>query len=85
MAHRDRRPHYHVYLLRLWREADARHDGSRLWRFSLESPHTRERFGFTSIATLADFLDHAVSALDSANGTAEAPDPDQEESRGEPE
>ncbi len=85
MAHRDRRPHYHVYLLRLWREAGARHDGSRLWRFSLESPNARERFGFTSIAALADFLDRAVSALDSTNGTAEAPGPAQEEPRGEPE
>jgi hypothetical protein len=71
MAQRDRRPHYHVYLLRLWRESGARVDGEGLWRFSLEIPRTRERYGFTSIAALAEFLRRAVGVLDSANGTAE--------------
>jgi hypothetical protein len=58
MPARVQRPEYRVYLLRLWKEPGAGAD----WRFSLESPHTNERYGFTSIAALAEFLRDRISA-----------------------
>jgi hypothetical protein len=85
MGNRDRRPQYHVYLLRLWRESEAGRDDCSPWRFSLESPETHERFGFTSITALAEFLRRAVGVLDSANGTAEAPEPAEDEPQRGPE
>ena len=41
------------YLLRLW---PAREDGQRVWRASLEDPHTGQRLGFATMDRLANFL-----------------------------
>ncbi len=43
---------YHSYLLRLWRADTV----DRLWRASLEDPHTGERIGFASLEQLFAFL-----------------------------
>ncbi len=47
------RAHYQAYMLRIWQ--DLKEPGS-VWRASLESPHTGERHGFTSLEALFDFL-----------------------------
>ena len=47
------KPLYLAYLLRLWQ---VRREGHLLWRVSLESPHTGERWGFADIEQLLAFL-----------------------------
>ncbi len=47
------KPLYLAYLLRLWQ---VRREGHLLWRVSLESPHTGERWGFADIDQLLAFL-----------------------------
>jgi hypothetical protein len=44
---------YLSYLLRLWPTEAGR---ERIWRASLESPHSRQRTGFASLEDLFDFL-----------------------------
>ena len=44
-------PHYHAYLLRLWRG-----DEGSPWRALLENPHTGEIIRFTSLAELFAYL-----------------------------
>jgi hypothetical protein len=44
---------YISYLLRLWQ---IRSEGELIWRASLESPHTGERWGFANLADLFIFL-----------------------------
>lgn len=46
---------YHAYLLRFWNERDRIADG-RVWRFSLEDPHTGERRGFAELGALVAWL-----------------------------
>lgn len=48
---------YMSYLLRLWQ---TEHDGRQVWRFSLESPGTGERQGFTTMGALCEFLQAQV-------------------------
>lgn len=44
---------YRSYLLRMW----AAFPGEpRVWRFSLEDPHTGERHGFANWDSLRDFI-----------------------------
>ncbi len=49
---------YISYLLRLWQ---IRSGGELVWRASLESPHTGERWGFANLADLFTFLEKEVS------------------------
>jgi hypothetical protein len=51
MAREGRR--YLSYLLRLWQVMAG---GELVWRASLESPHTRQRWGFANLASLVAFL-----------------------------
>jgi hypothetical protein len=51
MAREGRR--YLSYLLRLWQ---VRVGDELVWRASLESPHTGERWGFADLASLIAFL-----------------------------
>jgi hypothetical protein len=55
MARDERR--YLSYLLRLWQ---VRVGGELVWRASLESPHTRERWGFADLASLVAFLEEEM-------------------------
>ena len=48
------------YLLRLWQ---AEREGTLVWRASLESAHTGERWGFASLAELYAFLDQEIVAV----------------------
>jgi len=48
---------YISYLLRLWQ---TQSDEGLAWRASLESPHSGERVGFTSLADLCAFLEREM-------------------------
>lgn len=50
---------YHSFLLRLWQEEC---DGVLVWRASLESVQTRERWGFVGLSELFAFLDQQRQA-----------------------
>ena len=45
---------YQSYLLRMWLAADEK---GRVWRASLENPHTGERLTFASLERLFAFLE----------------------------
>ena len=49
---------YLSYLLRLWSVEDG---GDRIWRASLEGPHSGQRTGFASLDDLFDFLRQQVN------------------------
>jgi hypothetical protein len=49
---------YLAYMLRLWQASD--NDGTA-WRASLESPHTGERHGFSSLELLFAFLEEKTA------------------------
>jgi len=57
---RDQQPDYYAYLLRLWR-ADT--ETGPVWRASLDSPHTGERWGFADLAALFVFLEENTGGL----------------------
>lgn len=44
---------YRAYLLRFW---SVMRDGSQVWFFLLEDPRTSERYGFSDLEELFDFL-----------------------------
>ena len=60
---------YYSYLLRLWQETEE--EGKWIWRASLESPLTGERFGFADLAELCSFLEEQTGC-----GEAQAPGED---------
>ena len=47
---------YQVYVLRLWQEPGDAREHCATWRYVLEEPKTRQRRGFSDLATLMDFL-----------------------------
>jgi hypothetical protein len=49
---------YISYLLRLWQ---IRSEGEPIWRASLESPHTGERWSFANLSDLFTFLEEETS------------------------
>jgi hypothetical protein len=62
-------PDYLSYLLRLWRV----NQGEEGWRASLESAHTAERMGFSSLDGLLDYLRCQVRGEpECPNGESEA-------------
>ena len=61
---------YTSYLLRLWPAEDK---GDIVWRASLESSHTDERWGFASLDALFAFLrQQTAGTFDSREGEGEA-------------
>jgi len=56
----EEQPNYLSYLLRLWRGNDGE---EAVWRASLESPHTGERRGFSSLKDLFAFLEKATGPV----------------------
>jgi hypothetical protein len=57
----EERRRYVSYLLRLWQ---AEHKGALVWRASLQSAYTGERWGFANMAELHAFLDQEAAAID---------------------
>lgn len=47
---------YRAYLLRCWEERSQHPAFLPVWRFSLEDPHTGQRYGFANIEALVAFL-----------------------------
>jgi hypothetical protein len=58
---------YRVYMLRFWQEG-SQAEASVAWRFSLEDPHTGERFGFADCDGLYAFLNEEISKEPQADG-----------------
>ena len=56
----EERRHHVSYLLRLWQ---AKGERALVWRASLESAHTGERWGFASLAELYVFLQQETAAV----------------------
>ena len=50
----DESHEYYAFLLRLWRTSSH---GNAVWRASLESAQTGERYGFADLASLVAFLE----------------------------
>lgn len=44
------------FILGIWFEPGDRPDRPAVWRISLEDPHTAQRSGFTSLASLEAYL-----------------------------
>jgi hypothetical protein len=53
-------PVYLAYMLRLWQVNDG---GNSVWRASVESPHTGERYGFVNLEMLFAFLEEKTGQL----------------------
>ena len=51
------RPHLRAYMLRCWEVRSLEPECQAVWRFSLEDPHTGERFGFANLNALIAFLE----------------------------
>ena len=64
---------YLSYLLRLWSAEDG---GERVWRASLESPHSGQHTGFASLDDLFDFLRQEVNEWTSDLGSEERSEDD---------
>lgn len=52
----DDAPHLRAYMLRLWEVRSRDPECPATWRFSLEDPHTGERYGFADLNGLIAFL-----------------------------
>jgi hypothetical protein len=68
VKHRDspeKTPHYQSYIVRCWQEHSV-HAGReiKVWRYSLQNPHTQQRRGF---ATLEALLVSLQAELDKAD------------------
>ena len=64
----DNPPRYHAFVLRCWEVRSPTADAPVAWRFSLEVPDTRERFGFGDMEALVAFLNDTLA------GTPEVPE-----------
>jgi hypothetical protein len=52
----DKPPRYRSYLLTFWEERSHNPDAPRVWRFSLQDPHSGRRYGFGSMGEMIAFL-----------------------------
>ena len=57
---REEKQRYHAFLLRLW---PVKAHGQTVWRASLESSHTGERWGFADLDALWAFLHQQTSVI----------------------
>lgn len=63
-------PHYHAYLVRLWRE-----DHQRPWRASAQSAFTQQVHHFASVEALYAFLDACLVASEPGSPPRSSRDP----------
>lgn len=56
----EEKQRYHSFLLRLWQVQENEHT---VWRASLESSHTGERWGFADVDALCEFLYEQTAIL----------------------
>ena len=76
MIRTTRSPGYRAYMLRCWAEHSER--APPLWRFSLEDPHTQERHGFASLATLVAFLETMLIGMEHLEVCSRSEDTDED-------
>jgi hypothetical protein len=55
----EEKQRYHSFLLRLWQVKENEHT---VWRASLESSHTGERWGFANVEALFEFVRQEIGA-----------------------
>ena len=55
------RNQYQAFLLRFWSEFREDPDENKIWRFSLEDPHTGQVRGFANLKALMRFLRSQIS------------------------
>jgi hypothetical protein len=60
---RDEKQRYLSYLLRLWPVKENEHT---VWRASLESPHTGERWGFANVEALFECVRQKIKVTHEA-------------------
>ena len=60
---------YHSFLLRLWQVEE---NERTVWRASLESSHTGERWGFAGLDAVCAFLRRMISESPGSGGEADA-------------
>jgi len=66
---RDEKQRYLSFLLRLWPVKENEHT---VWRASLESSHTGERWGFAGLDAVCAFLRRRISEAPGSGGEAKA-------------
>ena len=55
---------YRTYIIRSWEEpCRGSQSGAAIYRFTLDIPATRQRFGFTSLRELINALELALSQI----------------------
>ena len=59
----DKPPRYRSYLLTFWVERSQDPKTPKVWRFSLEDPHTGQRRGFASLEALVAALQQEMSGI----------------------
>ena len=64
MPIRNKSPRYEAYLLRFWEELQPDDNLPRLFRFSLEDPHTGKRHGFPTLEGLIAFIREEIGSGD---------------------
>lgn len=65
----DTPPRYHAFMLRCWEVRTPAGEGPVTWRFSLEDPETRERFGFADMEAFLAFLNDTLVGSPAKPGT----------------
>lgn len=49
--------HLRTFMLRFWAVQTGEPECQDVWRFSLEDPHTGDKFGFANLGALVAFLE----------------------------
>jgi hypothetical protein len=57
---------YHAWMLRIIQNGG---EEDKVWRASLEDPHTRERMGFDTLEALYEFIEQSIDSSIHAEGT----------------
>jgi len=57
----DKPPRYRSYLLTFWEERSQDSKAPKVWRFSLEDPHTGQRHGFATLGALITALEQEMA------------------------
>ena len=56
----DMPPKYQSFVLRMWAENQSNEKGAT-WRFVLEHPETKARYGFSNLDSLLQFLERRTT------------------------
>ncbi len=62
MPRHSESPDLRAYMLRFWKVHSNDPQRPATWRFSLEDPHTGEKFGFADLEMLVAFLQAEIAS-----------------------